>query len=226
MAEDGTLAAEHIMTGAKGHYGSLMPTLRGLIGACGMGFQDLTAIAAATGPGSFTGLRVGLSAAKGLAHALDVPLIGIPSLPALASQIFHAPIPVCALLDSRKEEFFCATYTLQKGLPVPTKETTALGLNAFAESFPETTLFVGNEFSRQGPLLTNILGTRAVQAPSHARCVRASSVALLGLERLKSREFDDPDSLDPIYLRPPDIRPNPYPLDKQVEADGSKDPGP
>ncbi|MBW1816892.1 MAG: hypothetical protein JRJ60_07005, partial [Deltaproteobacteria bacterium] len=85
-----------------------------------------------------------------------------------------------------------------------------------------TTLFVGNDFSRQGPLLTNILGTRAVLAPSPAWCVRASSVALLGLGRLKSREFDDPDSLDPIYLRPPDIRPNPYPLDKQVEAEGKK----
>ena len=202
------------MSGAKGHYGLLMPAFRGLITACGTGFQDLTAIAVATGPGSFTGLRVGLSAAKGLAHALEAPLIGIPSLPALASQIFHASLPVCAVLDSRKDEFFCATYRLQEGLPVPTRETAALGLHAFAESFPETTLFVGNDFSRQGPLLTDILGARAVLAPSSAWCLRASSVGLLALDRLKSRKFDDPEALDPIYLRPPDIRPNPYPIDK------------
>jgi tRNA threonylcarbamoyladenosine biosynthesis protein TsaB len=211
MAEDGGLAAEHIMSGSKGHYGLLMPTLHRLMDACGVGFRDLTAIAVATGPGSFTGLRVGLAAAKGLSHALEAPLIGVPSLPALASQIACASLPVCALLDSRKEEFFCATFYRQGDRFAPTGETKAMELGAFSASFPEATLFVGNDYARQAPLLRGVLGARAVLAPSSAWCLRASSVGFVALDRLKSREFDAPESLDPIYLRPPDIRPNPYP---------------
>jgi tRNA threonylcarbamoyladenosine biosynthesis protein TsaB len=212
MDEDGGLVAEQIMSAAKGHYGLLMPALKGLMVACGAGFRDLTGIAVATGPGSFTGLRVGLAAAKGLTHALGAPLMGVPSLPSLASQVVDASLPVCALLDSRKEEFFCATYHLREGQLSQAGETSALELGAFADSFPDRTLFVGNDYARQGPLLTRVLGDRAVLAPLSAWCLRASSVAFLALKRFTAREFDSPESLDPIYLRPPDIRPNPYPV--------------
>jgi tRNA threonylcarbamoyladenosine biosynthesis protein TsaB len=164
-----------------------------------------------TGPGSFTGLRVGLSAAKGLCHALEIPIIGVSSLKALAHQHPFPPLPVIPVLDSRKGEVFAAQFRWadHKTL-VREKEDVSLQIEKLADGFQVPALFIGNDFAGQSPIISETLGTEAHLAPSHLWNLKASTVGALGLKRYHDRHFDDPHTLKPIYLRPPDIRPNPY----------------
>lgn len=206
----GEVLAEHLGTAQERHYGDLMPAIHSLLGAVNAPFSALKAVVVSRGPGSFTGLRVGLAAAKGLCHALGIPLIGVSSLEALASQIFWPGWPIGALLESRRGEVFASLFFRAEDLRLARRgEEVCLRYEEFPAFFPDTTLFVGNRFGMQAELTRKALGgTRALLAPASLWHLRASSVGALGLARFTAREFDDLQDLGPVYLRPPDIRQN------------------
>ncbi len=213
LDEDGTILAEYFISKEKGHFGSLMPALHFLLSKLKSDIHDLKAIIVATGPGSFTGLRVGLSAAKGLCYGLDIPIIGISSLEAMASQLPYCDLPMAPILDSRKGEFFTAKFIWNDGHNlIRNMEDISLKLGDFPSLFDEYTLFIGNSFSSQGPLLKKMIGPKVLLAPAHCWNLKASAIGSLGLTRFHAHDFDDPQSLNPLYLRPPDIRPNPFSL--------------
>ena len=213
MRRDGTVLAEHFMSAGKGCYGAFMTALDFLLSASNYRPHDLTAVSVALGPGSFTGLRVGLSAAKGICHALDIPIMGISSLEALASQLPLAHLPVVPVLHSRKAELFAAQFVRGDGPRLMrTKKDISLKAEELSGVFKEPALFIGNDFSSQGPFLSEALGSRAHLAPAHMWNLKASSVGFLGLMRLRSQDFDDLQAINPIYLRPPEVRPNPFPV--------------
>ena len=219
MKEDKTVLAEFSVSKGKGHFGSLMPALHSLLTTTKSDIHNLEAIVVATGPGSFTGLRVGLSTAKGLCHALEVPIIGISSLMALACQMPYPTCPITPILDSRKGEFFAAQFTWSKDHDlIRNLEDTCLRLEEFPSVFKEPTLFIGNDFARQGPLIEGIFGNRVLLAPAYCWSLKASAVGYLGLKRFHAQDFDDAQDLNPLYLRPPQIRPSPFPL--LSESDG------
>jgi tRNA threonylcarbamoyladenosine biosynthesis protein TsaB len=166
-----------------------------------------------SGPGSFTGLRVGLSAAKGLAQGLDIPVIGISSLEALAAQIPHPGLPVCPVIDSRRDEIFTALFSWGDDERMERiREDACLRYKDLSEYIDEPTLFVGNAFGRQAPVIEEALGERAILAPPDDWHPGAASVGRLGIQRYRNQDFDDLFELVPLYFRPPDIRPNPYPI--------------
>jgi len=211
LDEEGTILAEYFMS-KGGHFGSLMPTLDFLLTSSKSSIHNLKCLTIAIGPGSFTGLRVGLSLAKGLCHALQIPIVGVSSLEALASQFPYSNFPIISLLDSRKGEFFAAQFTWRDGLELwRTREDLALRPGDFPSLLEVPSLFVGNSFSTQGPLLKETLGSRAILAPAPSWHLKASAVGSLGLKQFHAQAFDDLQALTPIYLRPPDIRPNPDP---------------
>ena len=223
LDEDGTILAEYFMSKEKGHFGSLMPALDFLLSKLKADIHDQQAIVVATGPGSFTGLRVGLSTAKGLCHGLGVPLIGITSLRALASQIPSSGLPITPILHSRKEELYAAQFIRNDSLKLlRSMDDIAIKINDFPSIFDKPSIFIGNDFSKQGHVLTNMLGTRAHLAPPHCWNLKASAVGALGVERFHARSFDDPQTLEPVYLRPPDIGPNPFPL--MTASSGDREP--
>lgn len=212
MEEDGTLSAEYFMSSGSKHFKNLMPGVQFLFTTSKINPGDLRAIIVATGPGSFTGLRVGLSAAKGMAQGLQIPIIGVSSLEAMASQLPWVTHPICAIIDSRKGEVFAALFqwgdhqTLER-----VKEDICLKIEDLPAMIEETTLFLGNDFGKQGPLIRELLGDKACLAPTSFWHVKASLTGAVGLKRLKRNDFDDVGSLVPTYFRPLDIRPNPYP---------------
>jgi tRNA threonylcarbamoyladenosine biosynthesis protein TsaB len=213
MRSDGTVLAEHFMSRERGRYGTFMTALDFLFSASNTQPHDLTALSVALGPGSFTGLRVGLSAAKGICHALDIPIMGISSLEALASQLPLADLPVVPVLHSRKAELFAAQFVGENDHQLTrTKGDISLKAEELSKVFKEPALFIGNDFPNQGPLLRKALGPCAHLAPAHMWNLKASSVGFLGLIRLRSQDFDDLQAISPIYLRPPEIRPNPFPV--------------
>jgi len=209
LEADGTVLTEYLMSKGGGHFGSLMPALHFLLTTSRSVYHDLEAIVVAIGPGSFTGLRVGLSAAKGLCHALEVPIIGISSLEALASELPFSDLPIAPILDSRKGELFTARFFWSDDHNlIRITEDISLRLEEFPPLFEEPALFIGNNFASQGFLIKETLGPRALLSPAHCWNLKASAVGYLGLRRFYAHDFDDLQSLNPIYLRPPDIRPN------------------
>lgn len=165
--------------------------------------KELAGIAVALGPGSFTGLRVGLSLAKGFALAQGIPLVGIPTLDALAYSQSHQPLPICALLEAGRGRICAALYekvTLHRVTDYLL--TTIEGLSA---EITRPTLICGEIGEAGTAILRKRLGNRAVVTSPAASLRRAGYLAELGWERLQRGEVDDPRTLEPIYLHRPEI---------------------
>ncbi len=208
LGMDRTLIAEQLMFEGKGHFGGLMPAVDGLINC--IGSDRIRGVAVATGPGSFTGLRVGLSLAKGFAHALRVPVIGISSLKALAFQLPLTPHPIAPLLSSRKGEVFTALFLWNRNNELERKEKdNCFRIDDIPSLFADDTVFIGNDFSNHGARLKELIEEHARIAPPQCWQLRASSVGALALARFDAGDLDDPGNLVPRYFRPPDIRPSP-----------------
>ena len=207
VREDGTLVAETVLAPPSKGFGLFMPVLNRQLVSSGVELRDLKALAVVRGPGSFTGLRVGLAAAKGICEGLGIPAVAVSSLEALAVQCPVIPHPVCSLIDSRRGEFFVAVFrVLPGGEMVIVQEETSLSIKGLADILEEKTFFLGNDYPRQGALLREALGERALLAPEPLWTLRASAVAVRGIQRAEKYGFDELNTLVPSYMRPPDIR--------------------
>ncbi|MBW2015722.1 MAG: tRNA (adenosine(37)-N6)-threonylcarbamoyltransferase complex dimerization subunit type 1 TsaB [Deltaproteobacteria bacterium] len=219
LKEEGDLVGELSLAPQGKNYTGLMPAVDYLLEHAGVRPRNLKAVAAAIGPGSFTGLRVGLAAAKGFCQGLDIPLIGISSLEALALQAPCCALPVCAILESRRGEVFSALFRRLEDEKVErVTEDMSIKIERLSSIVRERTFFLGNDFGRQGSLISKALGEDALLAPSSLWNPRASSVGCLALKRFHKADFDGLPDLVPTYMRPPDIRPNPYPVISQGET--------
>ena len=211
MDMHGVVLAEYLILPKERNFSGFMPAFHTLMESARVGTEEIQTIAVAIGPGSFTGMRVGLAMAKGMAQGLRIPIIGVSSLEALAGQITYAKYPVCPIIDSRKGEVFTALFQRSNdGEMVRTREDTCLRIEDLDSISTETTIILGNNFNRQSHLIQEALGAKAILARAHLWNLRASVVGRLGIKRFLAQDFDDPQDLVPIYLRPPDIRPNPY----------------
>ncbi len=211
---NGDLLAECTLSTPHKHFGGLFPTLDFLLDLSKKSLADIRAVAVATGPGSFTGLRVGFSMAKGICHGLHLPLIGISTLEALANQVPCSDLPVTPVVDSRRGEVFVARFlwNTQTGSMDRIMEDRCVKFEDIPRICEEATILIGNHVSKQAPILHNILGLQGVFAPEDKWHVRAGTIANLGYQRFRSGETDNLEHLSPQYFRPPDIRPNPHPV--------------
>src|SRR5262245_25257207 len=115
LVDGGRIVGESMLDVALTHSERLMAMVDRLLGDCGWKADRLEGLAVSIGPGSFTGLRVGLATVKGLALALDLPVVAVPTLDALASNIPFADAPVCPILDARKAEVYLSLYCTRDG---------------------------------------------------------------------------------------------------------------
>ncbi|MBM2839071.1 MAG: Peptidase glycoprotease, partial [Deltaproteobacteria bacterium] len=130
------------------HSERLMATIDRLLSDSGLSIDDMDGIAVSIGPGSFTGLRIGLSAAKGLSYALGKPILGIPTLDALALNMTFSNYLICPIQDARKGEVYTALY--RPGAKSPEKMTDDIALNpdVLAGMINEKTIFLGDGVNR------------------------------------------------------------------------------
>src|SRR5262249_23544977 len=147
------------------------------------------------GPGSFTGLRIGLSTVKALASSLDLPVAAVPTLDAMAAAVPFAAHPVCPVIDARKNEVYACLYRwagveMRRGW-----ELLALAPDALAARLQEPTILVGDGAA-------SIRSIHARLAPGLPRVPSAAAVGVLGLEHLRRGDTVAPAELLPIYLRP------------------------
>jgi tRNA threonylcarbamoyladenosine biosynthesis protein TsaB len=211
LRKNGSLLAEQIISAPSRNFRILVPAFHDLLKVSGSDPKGFSAVAVATGPGSFTGLRVGIAFAKGLSQGLGIPVIGISTLEAIAHQCLEASVPICPLVDSRRGEVFTALFhRSREGNLVRISQDTCLMMEALPCLIKETSVFVGNDYDNQAPQVRQYVGSKARLAPPHLWNLRASWIGWLGLRNAGERGFDRMSDLFPVYLRAPDIRSNPF----------------
>ena len=193
-------------TSGRSHSGHLMGLIDDALRLAGAGLSDLDAFAVTRGPGTFTGLRVGISAAKGMALACGKPLVGISGLDALAAQSALPFGLLCSMVDARRSEVYCACYRLIDGQLTRVSAEKALPPAKALEAISEACLFVGNGAELYRKLIETAMGDLGAVAPPLQSIIRASTIARLAAERLQSGKVDDAGQLIPLYIRQSDAQ--------------------
>ena len=180
----------------------LLAAIDDLLVKTGLTKDSLDAIGIVRGPGAFTGLRVGLATAKGLALALGCPLVGVSSLQCLAMQLPFTQMPVCVMLDARKQEVYSCLYRWESGFPRAILEEQVVKPEKLLAEITSDTLFVGNGALVYRSLIVRQLASRAHFAPDFLNLPRAGAAAVLALSEWQAGGTFSADEMMPSYLRP------------------------
>ncbi|MBN1862441.1 MAG: tRNA (adenosine(37)-N6)-threonylcarbamoyltransferase complex dimerization subunit type 1 TsaB [Dehalococcoidales bacterium] len=205
LAQDGEILAELSWRCGQNHTITLLPYLTSLLSQAGLELGAVTGITVARGPGSYNGLRVGISTAKGLALSLGVPIVGISTLAAAAYQHAGAGLPVGALFNAGRGEIAAAVYDMRGDSWQPVIAEHITTVEALCAWIDKKTVFCGELSEALGDQLRERLGEKALIVSAAARLRRAGFLAELGEKRLAAGDFDSPASLSPMYLRRPHI---------------------
>ncbi|MFY9435741.1 MAG: tRNA (adenosine(37)-N6)-threonylcarbamoyltransferase complex dimerization subunit type 1 TsaB [Limnochordia bacterium] len=197
VSEDG-LAAEYTLKIHNGHSERIIPAVEQLLADSGLKLEDMAAFAVVTGPGSFTGIRVGLATIKGFAYSLGKPIIPVTAIEALAWQFQNFPHLICPIIDARRREVF--TQLFRGGMPVQAAVNCKLSdLLRDLAAVDEPILFVGQgalDFQEDLAQLP-----QAVFPTSEQIGLRPGSVAGLGLNRLRQGAGQTWYEVLPFYMR-------------------------
>ena len=199
----GRVASLIAMNQGLTHSEIIMPAVERALDAAKLRCRDIDCFVAVAGPGSFTGVRIGVCAVKGLAHAVGKPCARVHALEALAMNFPGFDGLICPILDARRGQVYCAAYRMSGGLPVEVLPPDALPLADFVARLPEgpRLMFAGDGIDAHRQRLTELLGARAEFAPMHLRDIRADAACALAAAR--PEQWMTAGELRPIYLRAP-----------------------
>ncbi|MBM3924841.1 MAG: tRNA (adenosine(37)-N6)-threonylcarbamoyltransferase complex dimerization subunit type 1 TsaB [SAR202 cluster bacterium] len=203
--KDGQQIASRSWYSRQSHTKELLPAIDGILKDAALKPADLTTIAIALGPGGFSALRVGMSAAKGFCLALDTPLIGISTLEMEAWPYANLGLPVCPILDIGRGEVAWAIYQSSDAAWRQAREPEIASLPDFSRSIPQGSIICGEGISIYGAELRQALSEKAVVVEYPGPNVRLWALAKLASERLAQDKADDAATLQPFYLRRPTI---------------------
>ena len=196
VSADDSILALRTFQAPREHSRRLFPEIDRALDDAGGQRGQIGAVAVTIGPGSFTGLRIGLSAAKGLCMALEAPLVGLSTLEVLAARVPWCRLPVCVALAARRDEVYTAAFDTSLGRPRPlSPERLANQAELVAEWNGRDVLFTGDGLDRS-PDLPH--GLRRAPAPVRSPC--AAEAAWLAGPKLARGEFLDPGRAEPVYL--------------------------
>ncbi len=203
LIEDGKLLAESYQNTGLTHSQTIMPMAEQLLQNCGYTVKDLDAVAVAAGPGSFTGVRIGVAAAKGLAWGAEIPCYGVSTLEAMASNLGIDNGIVLPVMDARRNQVYNAVFQAENGVLTRVKEDRAISLEDLSKELQGMTgpIFLVGDGS---VLCYNTLkeAVPALVLPSeHRMHQRAAGVGLVAAEMIARGEPGDGATLQPNYLR-------------------------
>ena len=205
LVAEGRCLAEFSLTSSVTHSRSLLSGIHWLLAQCDLSWPQIAAIAVALGPGSFTGLRIALSTAKGLCMAAEKPLLGVETLTGLASQFPFSSLPICPVIDARKNEIYTAMYRCnQQGVPEKNTEAMVIKPQRLREFITAPTLLVGDALPLYGQMLKELLGETALLAPPEICFARAASIGSAAWHLFRQGSFLDPATAVPVYVRASD----------------------
>jgi tRNA threonylcarbamoyladenosine biosynthesis protein TsaB len=197
------VTAEWTLLSAQTHNRSLLKKVAHLLSELGWTLEQLGGFAVTSGPGSFTGLRIGVTTIKTLAWATQKPFASIPSLDALAAPLGFAALPICPLIDARKSEIYFSFYqpngTGKVQLLAPYQVAAP---EQIVDKIQGPTIFCGDGWPMCRELFLEELGDWAVAAPAYFHVIRAGVVGELARKRFQEQQGEDPLTCIPSYVRP------------------------
>lgn len=183
------------------HAERLMPSVEWLLKSSMVSIEEIDAFAVSIGPGSFTGLRIGLSTAKGFAYASGKPLVPVPTLDAFAGTLPFCSLMICPMLDARKNEVYAALYKWRDGSLEKILPETAINPLDLMKEIKEPVVFMGEGTRKYRALITDALDSMALFAPASRMTPSAATVAEIALEKIREGAVADIAGLVPFYIR-------------------------
>jgi len=208
VIEDGNMLGEYTINHKITHSQTLLPMIDELLKMIDIDISSIDAIAIAAGPGSFTGLRIGGSTAKGLGLALNVPIISVPTIDAMAYNLFMADAYICPIMDARRNQVYTGVCTFDKSefKVVMPQEPLEIGellerLKKMCADAPKNIIFLGDGVPVFSRYINENLDLPHFYAPAQSNRQRAASVATLGEIYARNGSQVPADEFTPIYLR-------------------------
>lgn len=203
MIDDERIISEYLLDIPVTHSERLLGAIELVLREAHCAVEDLDGWAISLGPGSFTGLRIGVSTVKGLAFANRKPVTGVSTLDVLASQTSPTPFLICPILDARKGEVYTSFYRYgEENFLKRQSAYQAITPQDLIKKINEKTIFIGDGVKTYGDYLRDGLPSLAIFPPPSLNVPRGSVVAKLGLELLRKGECLDLTAFTPIYIRP------------------------
>jgi tRNA threonylcarbamoyladenosine biosynthesis protein TsaB len=204
VAEDDILRGEYTVNFKKTHSQTLLPMLAEVTKMIELDMNSIDAIAVSGGPGSFTGLRIGSATAKGIGLALDKPLVHVPTVDALAYNLWGTDRLVCPLMDARRQQVYTGLYEFSDGELQTIEPQCAIGIDEIVQKVNELnreTIFLGDGVDVFAGYIRDNCTAPFCFAPAHMNRQKASSVAVLGMKLYQQGCFETAAEHRPDYLR-------------------------
>ena len=208
ITDDHELLAEINLYKKETHSKHLMRIIHDIFGISGYSLAEMDGFAFSRGPGSFTGLRIGLSTIKGLAMATKKPVAGISSLDALALGVPYPECQICAIIDARKNEAFMARYSLFDGKLEKTMDECLVTPDKIYHGITGKTVFIGTGVQPYYETIRKMMGENALFVQDENHFVKARNVAVLSHKCFETNNFDDLSLFVPRYIRKSDAEIN------------------
>lgn len=200
------LLAEVTSGNGQTHSRHLMAMIDSALELAGLNLSMTDGLAFTCGPGSFTGLRIGISTILGLSVATRKPIVGISGLDSLAMQAAVPNMTICPLIDGRRNEVYCARYRWVNGELVKDAAEQVLSPELAITGLNTSALFAGNGALLYQALIRDRLGDSARFALNCQNTLRASTVAWISMKRFEIGDVDDIFRFEPMYIRRPDAK--------------------
>ncbi len=204
VMENNVLLGEYSVNHKRTHSQKLMPMMDSLLKDLELKASDMDLFAVSGGPGSFTGLRIGMTTVKALAYAVNKPMVVVPTLDAIACNVVDRDCLICPIMDARNNQVFTSVYRWDNEKPVSITEYMGIAVSELADLLMDMNrpvIFAGDAVGLHGPFLADRLGERCRFAPAHQLLPRAASVAYAAFIKASAGEITDSFSAVPFYLR-------------------------
>ncbi|SES86477.1 tRNA threonylcarbamoyladenosine biosynthesis protein TsaB [Natronincola peptidivorans] len=198
------LMGEYILNHKKTHSQKLMPMLEEILKSCELSPKDIDVFGVAVGPGSFTGLRIGLATIKAMAQALDKPMVGISTLEGLAFNLIYCEKPICPIIDAQRDLVYTGLYQWQNQQLTRIMAEEVIDIHQLMAVFKEKQekiVFVGDALEKFQGLIQEEMKDLAVFPPAIVTMPRASSIGELARRKAEKAEVSKPAEILPIYMR-------------------------
>src|SRR3989304_7093154 len=215
IAEDGSLLSESFLPLNSSYSKTLINSLDDLLKKVKIGISDIDGFAVSIGPGSFTGLRIGLSTCKGFNLATGKPIVPVGTLEAIVESFLSAPgslkstidnlqssiLFLCPILDAKKGEVYASLYKYENGVIKKVEDDMAISPEKLCQKFNEPVIFFGEGIKQYGDFIKNKLNGLAYFYDDAQKNSVAASIALLGGKKIERGDIEDSTALKPRYIR-------------------------
>lgn len=209
ILQDRDILYDKVINSGLNHSEVLMPEIEQALNQADADISDIDLFACTLGPGSFTGLRIGVSTLKGLMLATEKPAVGVSSLASLAMNAESTSKLICSMIDAGRGQVYSAYFRYNdKNILNQISEEKAFNTKEKMDSFDQDTLFVGDGAIKYSDQIRTIKSQKLMILPEEKQYIRASCVGFLGLEKYAVNDLLDVSNIVPFYLRSADALPH------------------